>query len=147
MTRGSLKRRLLAAGAASIFLALVLAGVGLLLLFERHVERRIVLELQADLRQLVSGLHRTTDGAFQADTPPLDPRYASPLSGRYWQVSLQPGEPILRSRSLWDAALNLPVDELSATDVHEHDIKGRPGMHSWSWSEGSRSQRQRARNG
>ena len=47
MRRGSLRVRLLAAGAASIVLALALAGFGLLLLFERHVERRMAVELEA----------------------------------------------------------------------------------------------------
>ena len=47
MRRGSLRVRLLAAGAASIVLALAVAGLGLLLLFERHVERRMAVELEA----------------------------------------------------------------------------------------------------
>ena len=63
MRRGSLKLRLLAAGVASILLALAVAGLGLRLLFERHVERRIAAELQADLGQLVAGLDRGPDGS------------------------------------------------------------------------------------
>jgi hypothetical protein len=58
MRRGSLKLRLLAAGVGSIVIALAVAGGGLLLLFERHVERRVVIELESDLRQLVSGIGR-----------------------------------------------------------------------------------------
>ena len=42
MKTGSLRLRLFAAGAASVMLALGIAAVGLLLLFERHVERRVV---------------------------------------------------------------------------------------------------------
>lgn len=127
MSRGSLRVRLLAAGAASILFALTIAGFGLLLLFERHVERRMILELQSDLRQLVSGLDRSADGVLQVDRPPVDPRYAEPLSGRYWQIEAEPGGAKLRSRSLWDAALDLPADELSEAAIHEHVVRGPGG--------------------
>ena len=69
MKRGSLKRRLVTAGAASILLALAVAGFGLLLLFERHVERRMTTELQTHLRQLVNGLDRGTDGSLNVAQP------------------------------------------------------------------------------
>ena len=102
MRRGSLKARLLAAGAASILLALAVAGLGLLLLFERHVERRMAAELQAHLRQLVSGLERGPDGSLNVARPPAEPRFEQPLSGLYWQITAEPRGPVLRSRSLWD---------------------------------------------
>lgn len=127
MKSGSLRRRLLVAGAASIVAALAVAGLGLLLLFERHVERRMVLELESDLRQLVAGLDRGPDGALQVDSAPVDPRYNEPLSGRYWQIGLAAGGAALRSRSLWDATLDLPVDTLADADVHEHAIGGPQG--------------------
>jgi hypothetical protein len=65
MRKGSLRLRLFAAGAASILLALAIAAAGLLLLFQRHVERRVVLELEIDLRQLVGGLTRDDTGALR----------------------------------------------------------------------------------
>lgn len=129
MSRGSLKLRLLAAGAASILLALAIAGFGLLLLFERHVERRMTAELQAYLRQLVSGLERGPDGSLNIARPPAEPRFEEPLSGLYWQITAEPQGPVLRSRSLWDAALDLPSDHLVGAEVHEHTIAG-PGRSS-----------------
>ena len=81
MRRGSLRVRLLAAGAASIVLALALAGFGLVLLFERHVERRMAVELEAYLRQLVSSLEQAGDGSLQLAWEPADPRFQEPLSG------------------------------------------------------------------
>ena len=69
MRRGSLRLRLFAAGAASILIALTIAGIGLLLLFERHVERRMVVELEAYLRQLVSGLDQSGDGSLEVARP------------------------------------------------------------------------------
>jgi signal transduction histidine kinase len=129
MKRGSLKRRLLAAGTASILLALAVAGVGLLLLFERHVERRMAAELQAHVRQLVSGLERGPDGSLSVAHPPAEPRFEQPLSGLYWQITAEPQGPALRSRSLWDATLDLPSDHLAGAEVHEHTIAG-PGRSS-----------------
>ncbi|MGO4833422.1 sensor histidine kinase [Rhizobiaceae sp. 2RAB30] len=101
MSKGSLRLRLLAAGALSILIALSLAGAGLSVLFERHVERRVTAELGIYLDQIVAGLDRNSNGALAVTRPLVDPRFAQPLSGLYWQ---------LRSRSLWDDELRLPVD-------------------------------------
>ncbi len=136
MTRGSLRLRLLAAGGASILLALALAGLGLVLLFERHVERRMALELEADLRQIIDGLGRAPGGGtLELLHPPAEPRFEEPLSGLYWQIagageatpSAGAGAVILRSRSLWDATLRLPPDPLQGGEVHRHVVPGPGG--------------------
>lgn len=129
MMRGSLRLRLFAAGAASILLALALAGFGLVLLFERHVERRVALELEAHLRQLIDGLGRAPDGALDLLRPPAEPRFLEPLSGLYWQIQEEPsaGGTMLRSRSLWDTVLHLPADPLRNGEVHQHNISGPDG--------------------
>jgi signal transduction histidine kinase len=127
VSRGSLRVRLLAAGAGSILIALALAGVGLTLLFERHVERRVIAELELNLRQLIGHLGRDAGGALQLERPLADPRFEQPLSGLYWQIVKQPSGPVLRSRSLWDEALDLPVDRLPAPEVHRHVIRGPDG--------------------
>lgn len=128
MRHGSLKLRLLAAGAVSIILALTIAGFGLLLLFERHVERRMAAELGSHLNQLVSGLARTGDGTLDIATPPAEPRFLQPLSGLYWQIAEEGGNAVLRSRSLWDATLSLPSDVPAAGEVHQHTIPGPGGV-------------------
>ena len=128
--RGSLRLRLFAAGAASILLALALAGFGLVLLFERHVERRMVIELEAHLRQLIDGLGRAPDGALDLLRPPAEPRFLEPLSGLYWQIREEPSAAsgtVLRSRSLWDTVLHLPADPLPRGEVHQHNISGPGG--------------------
>ena len=125
MTRGSLRRRLFAAAALSILAALALSALGLTVLFERHVERRIAAELAVYLDQVTAGLDRGTDGALAVTRPPADPRFSQPLSGLYWQVTA--GGTVLRSRSLWDAALVLPEDSLADGAVHRHRIAGPGG--------------------
>jgi signal transduction histidine kinase len=126
MRQGSLKIRLLTAGAASIVAALVIAAVGLLILFERHVERNMAGQLEAHLRQLVSGLERATDGSLRLAREPAEPRFQEPLGGLYWQLRMPDGA-LLRSRSLWDAVLELPPDRLADGEVHEHSASGPGG--------------------
>ena len=128
MRQGSLRLRLLAAGAASILVALAMAGFGLLLLFERHVERRMAAELGSHLNQLVSSLAQTADGTLGVGVPPAEPRFLQPLSGLYWQIADEVTNTVLRSRSLWDATLSLPPDLPAAGEVHQHTIPGPGGV-------------------
>jgi len=121
----SVRLRLLLAGAVSILVALALAGAGLALLFQRHVERRAVAELSAHLDQVIAGLDRSADGVLVQTRAPADPRFAHPLSGLYWQVEAEGS--VLRSRSLWDAELDLPDDTLGDGSVHEHVMPGPAG--------------------
>ena len=62
MTTRSLRLRLLLLGALSVALALIASTIGLLFLFERHVERRVDAELNAYLNQLIAVLDRDADG-------------------------------------------------------------------------------------
>jgi len=120
---GSLRLRLVAGGVVAILIALTIAGAGLTLLFERHVVRTIGDDLDIYLKQLVSGINTDTQGHLVVNRPPADPRFADPLSGLYWQVSDDGGQ-LLRSRSLWDTALDLPQDEPSPGELHRHTIPG-----------------------
>lgn len=129
MRKGSLRLRLFAAGAASILLALTIAAAGLLLLFERHVERRVVLELEGDLKELVSDLTRNPDGTLAIGRAPSEPAFSEPLGGRYWQITQPSGSPVLRSRSLWDGLLALPADTLAPGEMHRHEMRGPGGSH------------------
>ncbi len=125
MTRGSLRLRLLIAGAISVIAALALSGFALSYLFERHVERRVVAELAMQLDQIIAGLERRPDGRLVVARQPADPRFGLPLSGLYWQI--ETGAGLLRSRSLWDTELALPADTLAGGQVHDHRIPG-PGQ-------------------
>ncbi len=125
MKRGSLRLRLLLAGAVSVLAALTLSAMGLQVLFERHVERRVEAELGVYLDQIIAGLDRRADGALIVSRAPADPRFGKPLSGLYWQIRSDKG--LLRSRSLWDEVLVLPPDELVDGAVHRHRIDGPHG--------------------
>jgi signal transduction histidine kinase len=123
----SLRLRLLLAQAASVVVALVLAGIGLTVLFERHLERRVDQELATYARQLAAHLVIDADGALNLEAPLADPRFAVPLSGLYWQIEDQGTGTVLRSRSLWDDVLPLPVDEPEPGQAHRHPLPGPGG--------------------
>ena len=55
MIARSLRWRLLIGAAAAIFVAMLLAWLLMILLFERHLERRLADELQSDGVRLVAG--------------------------------------------------------------------------------------------
>ncbi len=120
----SLRLRLLLAGAVSVLAALALSALGLTLLFERHVERRIEAELRTDLTQVVAGLDRNADGKIVMIKSAADPRFERPLSGLYWQVEAE--DITLRSRSLWDAELSLPNEAPPDGTEHRHRIADGP---------------------
>ncbi len=125
--RPSIRVRMFAAGALTILAALGVAGLGLEYLFARHVERRAVAELQAGLQRLIAGLSFSADGAVTVAQGPGDPRFERLFGGDYWQVS-QGTAPILRSRSLWDEAFDLPDDALAPQGYHAHVIPGPAGQ-------------------
>ncbi|KAB7741524.1 sensor histidine kinase [Parvibaculum sedimenti] len=122
----SLRLRLLFMALVANALALAISGVGLVYLFERHVEQRIDSELETYLNQLAGLVTFAPDGTATISTPLSDPRFDQPLSGLYWQVGDDARGTLLRSRSLWDTTLALPRDTLGNGAVHRHELAG-PG--------------------
>jgi signal transduction histidine kinase len=132
VTRNSLRARLAVAALLSITLALLVAAVSLVALFERHAERRIGAELTSRLNHLAAAVQIAPDGSVGVAPPPQDPRFDTPLSGLYWQIDDLSADRrsvgLLRSRSLWDTALALPADRLPAGTVHAHVLAGPDGQ-------------------
>lgn len=123
MIRNSLRLRLIAGGAVTIIVALAIAGVALVYLFERHVIRTVAADLEVHLNQLLTGINVNADNKVVVTTPPTDPRFNNPLSGLYWQISNDRGA-LLRSRSLWDSVLSLPTENHSSPGVSYHELPG-----------------------
>lgn len=125
----SLRFRLLAATLVATLAALLLAGIFLAGQFRDHVLRQFAAGLTTQLDQLTARLEFDTAGQPRIDAKSLsDPRWARPYSGLYWQLDAMTGTSVqrgvLRSRSLWDAALAAPADALADGVVHEHQITG-----------------------
>lgn len=127
MSAKSLRLRLLVAAAISLIIALLLAGVALVGVFERYVVRRIGAELDTYGRQLAASVSLSSDGSLHISRQLADPRFEAPLSGLYWQVSDDATGAKLRSRSLWDHVIELPDDPLKPGGVHRHDLPGPNG--------------------
>ena len=109
----SLRWRLLLAGGAAILAALGAAAIGLAVLFDRHVERVALADLEDRMLSLIAMVEQ--DGGLpRLHTVPRDPIYDRPFSGHYWQIWL--GKEVTRSRSLWD--YTLPVDDAPPTGAH-----------------------------
>lgn len=119
MKASSLRLRLILGGMAAILLALSIADAGLVHLFKRHVARTVADGLDLHLKQILAALDVSPDGRITLAKEPSDPRFATPLSGLYWQVS-DDRQQTLRSRSLWDAALPIAADAISPGQEHLH---------------------------
>lgn len=102
----SVRLRLLAGAACAIAAALVIGWVVLVLLFDRHVRRNVEDDLIRHGQQIVAVLPTTNAQIVLPPEAGGDSRFSQPMSGLYWQVSQS--DSIVRSRSLWDAALDVP---------------------------------------
>jgi signal transduction histidine kinase len=83
---------------------LFLAGIILQTLFVDNLERSVRDDLDAALSRLVAQIDPAqADITILAPLP--DPRYETPLGGRYWQVEALDSHTMARSRSLFDQEL------------------------------------------
>ncbi|MDA9408147.1 sensor histidine kinase [Bradyrhizobium sp. CCBAU 45384] len=123
----SLRLRLVAGGVIAILIALAVAGGALVVVFERHISRTLARDLDVHLKQLLAGIDVDPQGKLVLTQTPVDPRFADPLSGLYWQVGDDRGQ-VLRSRSLWDSAMTLPADRLGPGETHQHEASGPGGQ-------------------
>ncbi|MDP3801752.1 sensor histidine kinase [Brevundimonas sp.] len=121
MIRRSLRLRLLLGAGLATLVALVVAWLLMSLLFERHLDRRLVVELTGDASRLAAALETAADGTMTMTDPLTDPRLAIPASGFYWQVTNRGAT--WRSRSLWDESLPPPI----ATPVDEWRLRRDAG--------------------
>lgn len=104
MTARGLRFRLFLGAAIWVSLALVIAGSAIAWLFVANVEATARRDLEAELSRLAALIDPlTVEPALTASMP--DPRYETPFSGLYWQITGEDGT-ALRSRSLWDFTLS-----------------------------------------
>jgi len=129
----SLRRRLLVATVAGVAVALLLAGLALNGMFERHVHKQFEQALTYQLDQVMARFELDARGQpVLVEQALSDPRWNKPYSGLYWQVDAmdtdgQGRTGVLRSRSLWDTTLALQADALDDGAVHVHHVAGPLG--------------------
>lgn len=122
---GSLTLRLIASALLWLALALGLAGFGLGAIHAEQTEAAQLRRMGDDLSALAAALELDTAGRPQLGRRLADPRYEKPYSGHYWQIDA--GAAPLRSRSLWDQALNLPAP-VTAAEAQRLRLVGPQGQ-------------------
>jgi signal transduction histidine kinase len=107
---------------AWVAISLVAAAFVLQQLFVVNLEREVRADLEAAMTRLVALADFVVPVPILT-TPMADPRYETPLGGRYWQIeNLATGE-LVRSRSLWDMTIPAerePGDGLRHFDGPDH---------------------------
>ncbi|MCB1704728.1 MAG: GHKL domain-containing protein [Halioglobus sp.] len=96
--------RLLTAGViGSLLLAGVIIAQTANWLLDSALLDYMASDLRAESRSLLKAIRRGPDGVVALDSTATDPAYDTPLSGRYFVVTI--GDRQWRSRSLWDEQL------------------------------------------
>lgn len=114
--RMSLGLRLLLAAALATTLALVATAVVFNVLFRLYFEDRARSELETYLTLLSGNVSVSAEG--QIDVAPIsDPRFEQALSGYYWQVQIDDGEPLL-SQSFWASPMILSRPQIPGEIVY-----------------------------
>ena len=112
MNNGSLRLRLLTGAGFFIALGVLATWYGLQQIFSGYVAAQYEREMSTAIDTLAAGIEFENDTAVLGRMP-TDPRYDLPAGGRYWEVIPQGSEP-LRSRSLWDTAIDPETLAVSA---------------------------------
>nr|WP_255609114.1 ATP-binding protein [Methylosinus sp. Sm6] len=123
-----MRLRLFLAGALAVTLALALAGLGLVLLFEHHLERTMDDDIETYVRKIVSEL--TVDaskGRLRVIRSAPDPRFERLHSGFYWQVATEAEGESERSPSLGHRSLEFPAECGSEDDIRYYRMFGPAG--------------------
>lgn len=124
MRRHSLGLRLMGLALLMVAGSLILAGVMLQTMFVDNLERNVRGDLDAALSRLVA-LIDPTQAVISIIAPLPDPRYETPLGGRYWQIEALDSPDMARSRSLFDQ--DLPTSEVADGEAF-HWVNG-DGFH------------------
>lgn len=128
MKAGSLRLRLLGAASLSLLTALFAIGVLLVWVFERHVRDQMAADLGHQLNQLAALTVPAPGDTLKVDGDMTDPRFDQPLGGLYWQIDRE-DKPIARSRSLWDATLDLRASKVKPGALAVLELAGPGGSH------------------
>lgn len=115
----SLTLRLVLTSAVGIALALIAAGALLILLFTGYIERRFDASLRSTMAELIASVEVESDGSIGFSRIPSNPLFRQPLSGWYWQISLNG---ILKHQSSSsDQSRRLPMTDVSALNNREEN--------------------------
>lgn len=129
----SLRWQLLVVTSAALMVALLLAALLLAGLFRQHASAQFEQQLHYYLDELTARFDPGAAAGPSVRDDLSDPRWRTPYSGLYWQVERigangSSDPTVLRSRSLWDAALHLPVADAADARLQRHLMDGPTGQ-------------------
>lgn len=127
----SLRGRLIAFSALWTGLALTLAWFFIATLLSDFVSRRFTAELDAVIEAVMAASEWDDTGGFTVTPAPTDPRFDTPLSGWYWQVSYDNGI-LAKSPSLWtgEIAVGGPAGDVELSDAEGLALFGRMRLYT-----------------
>lgn len=131
MTLGSLladsiRVRLLALAALLTSAALLAGYLVIAAVLETFILNRFDAETAAMAETIMATAHFTEDGRLEVGTLSANPRFMTPLSGWYWQLS-QDGRIVAKSHSLFDSTLPItegnPTTPATATGPQDQPLR------------------------
>ncbi|WP_416795570.1 sensor histidine kinase [Ciceribacter azotifigens] len=120
----SIRSRFFLVSVATVLLALTMASLVFIELFRTNLERRVDQELTNHINNIAGALRVTAEGKLELPKTPTDLRFQMPYGGLYWQAEDDVRKHRLRSPSLWDYVLALPVDTHESGEIHRYHLKG-----------------------
>lgn len=111
----SLRIRLLLGAFTSVVVALLIAGFAIVASFSASIETERRNDLSASIDRLTAAIDPGAP-VLSVPAPLTDPRYDTPLSGFYWQITDLDNGGVIRSRSLWDQQLVPPPGTIPDDD-------------------------------
>lgn len=123
----SLHTRFVLVSLVLVSLCLGAAFIALVQIFSESYSRRIQNELAGHINRLAALSRFSTDGKLQVPEPLPDNRFLTPYGGLYWQIDDPVGKSELRSPSLFDFVLPLPLEEHPVGVLHQYRLPGPEG--------------------
>lgn len=120
----SIRGRFLVLSALTVGFALVLTAALLVSLFSSNIAKRIDQELSSHVNTLAGALSFDAAGKLIRPSGPVDQRFGIPYGGLYWQIVDDARGQTIRSVSLFDTALPLPVDMHTDGTIHHYSLPG-----------------------
>ncbi|NWJ27715.1 HAMP domain-containing sensor histidine kinase [Rhizobium sp. RM] len=120
----SIRVRFLLVSLVTVPLALSLASLFMISLFKANLERRLDAELSGHLNNIAASLQFSAEGHVERPSGFFDKRFTEAYGGLYWQISEGGASTAMRSQSLWDFTLAVPVETAGDGSVQRFSIPG-----------------------
>ncbi|QRY70475.1 HAMP domain-containing histidine kinase (plasmid) [Ensifer sp. PDNC004] len=120
----SLHGRFILASLIAVSICLAAASMALVQIFADSYSSRIQNELTGHINRLAAVIRFSADGRIQVSANLESDRFLLPYGGLYWQIDDPSKMDVLRSPSLFDYALPLPVEPHPVGVMHQYRLPG-----------------------